>query len=215
LFYPVLKLLNWGLGILAHHTTLVKTVLIPLAAWFIITHTAALGLWSASKLITIATFGEMGIFLKMIGVLRALTAATITWTAALDVNPVVLIVTAVVALGFALYMVIFRFDQVKRKMVDLVNWLQRNSLVWRLISWATGGGFSPPAQRVAASPPPGGALNYGGSVISRNESANAGMLAAATSGGNDGRPIQVNLVVDRRTLASAVARANQDQAARR
>lgn len=59
IFYPVLKGINWALGMLAKHGTVAKWVFAFLAAEFVITHFALLGLWTATKLYNIATLGSI------------------------------------------------------------------------------------------------------------------------------------------------------------
>lgn len=59
-FYPILKLINIGLGFLADHANIAKYVLAILAAEFIVTHSAATGAWLGIRLFRIATFGSIG-----------------------------------------------------------------------------------------------------------------------------------------------------------
>lgn len=89
LFLPVLYPLNFALGILAHHATIVKWVLVPLAAWFVITHGAMLGMWAGGKLLNIMMFGNIAAIRKWIAILmvsegRVATMASLTrlWTLA-------------------------------------------------------------------------------------------------------------------------------------
>lgn len=72
IFYPILKAVNWGLGLLAKHGTAAKIIFAVLAAEFVITHFALIGLWTATKLYNIATLGSLGPLKKMIKFLWAL-----------------------------------------------------------------------------------------------------------------------------------------------
>lgn len=71
-FYPILKLVNFALGFLAKHATIAKFIFAALAAEFVITHFALLGLWSATKLYNVATLGAVKPLLKFIKYLKIL-----------------------------------------------------------------------------------------------------------------------------------------------
>lgn len=72
IFWPALKLVNFGLGLMAKHATLLKYVFAILAAEFIITHSAMMSLWIAQKLFVISTFGTIGPLKNMIKYIRIL-----------------------------------------------------------------------------------------------------------------------------------------------
>lgn len=71
-FYPILKGVNWALGLLAKHGTVAKWVFAALAAEFFITHAYLTGLWAATRLYNIATLGSVGPLKKLIKFLWAL-----------------------------------------------------------------------------------------------------------------------------------------------
>lgn len=134
IFAPLLFALNFSLGLLAKHSWLVKYALVPLAAWFIITHTAMMSLWVASKLLTIATFGLVTALdfeaaaLKLLYVWDFLvttstwiltaalgaqrTAAILAWSATLA--PIALVLIGLAAVAGAIYLIIKYWTELKR-----------------------------------------------------------------------------------------------------
>jgi tape measure domain-containing protein len=292
-FAPILYAVNALLGTAARHGNVLRWVLVPLAAAFLLSHTAMIGMWTAGKLVNIMLLGEAGLVrslfrsmlllltvegrqivasklqllwglrnvanlkkwafatvwlrnsygtattkilannsaaAKAVRVMFLLTnatkkAAVTTWlfTTALLSNPITWIALAVVGLGVALYLVIFRFDLVKRKLQDLVGWLRRNSIIWRLISWATGGGNSGakilPAGGMSNPVTGGGGYGLANSpitpLISPSSTTPSPIPSTAMGGGGNDKPIIVQLHVNRKILAQEVARANADTQARR
>lgn len=89
LFAVPLEILNVGLGFLARHAWIVRYALIPLAAAFILTHGAMLGLYVGNKLLSVMLLGQVGMIKKLgiavftlQGRVLLMTKATRLWTAA-------------------------------------------------------------------------------------------------------------------------------------
>jgi hypothetical protein len=54
---PVLRLVNFFLGILAKHTTILRFILVPMAALWLVIHLRMMGVYIVTKLLQFATFG--------------------------------------------------------------------------------------------------------------------------------------------------------------
>lgn len=237
-FYPILKLVNWGLGFMAKHGTILKYVLAILAAEFIVTHSAILGTWAAMRLFNIATLGAIGplkrfiVFLgyavlgpksmaslnvllgSLSGSMRALALST--WAAA---APFVAWAAAIAAIIYGLR----KLDEhmnTQRKMTEFVGgkW---NPVTWlaypgqKILGRHASGGFTGGGMSLVGEHGPELAHFPRGTQITPNKSVNS-MLPSSTVGGlGNERPIVVQLVVDRQILAEQVARAGADKQARR
>lgn len=75
LLYPFIKLINLGLGFMAHNASWLKYVFAVLAAEFVFTHGRLLLLWGAMKFFRLATFGAIGPLFSFVKVLKALIVA--------------------------------------------------------------------------------------------------------------------------------------------
>lgn len=272
-FWPILQLLNIGLGFLAKHAWLVKYALVPLAAWFIITHSAMIGMWAISRLLTIATFGlvtaldfETAALKLMYAWDLVVTAATWLFTAgtnaataatgllttalgaervaavsawAATLGPIALVAAGLAIVAGWLYLIITRWKEVKNSFGGLPGAIAHpvrefnNPPPKGNQSFLNSMWFGSGAGNIIPFAAKGGTITHSGSVVvgdagpellnlptgasitplSRNSVTPIGGLGDI-AGGN-GQPIVIQLVLDRKIVAEAVAREKQDKEARR
>lgn len=323
LFYPILFTVNTLLGYLAHHAWLVKYVLVPLTAWFILTRSAMLGMYLGGKLLNIMLIGNIKFLWRWFFILRAVEGRTATmlvltrlWSAALKgqiiwttatgartvalasnmtkleriiiatrmniiklvgwiiatsgafwtwltttyaasgamgvlrgaltavkiaaieawaatLGPIAIITAAVIVLAAWLYLVVTRFDQIKKgfgslprtiahPVREIQNNPNKNEPFWRGLlrgqlggSFAEGGITSGGWSLVGEKGPEVLNLPRGSQITPLTNKAVTPIGSLSAIGAGDGRPIVVQLHVNRRVLAEEVVRAKQDTEARR
>lgn len=213
-FYPILKAINFALGLMAKHATVLKFVIAGLAAEFFFTHMAVLLVWAGLTLFKIATLGAVRPVFALINSLRALAAAE--WLAA---APFVAIAAATAAAIIGI-----------RKLDQLTNNNKRTQFKGGplgtlakyvakpgefLLGRHAAGGFTGGGVSMVGEHGPELAMFPRATQIIPSHSVSGALGAMGGFGGGNDRPIVVQLVVDRKVLAEAVARHEQDVQGRR
>lgn len=260
IFYPILKLINAGLGFLAKHATVAKFIFAALATEFIITHSALTGAWLGMKLWRIATFGSIKPIMSLIKYLKIMRTIELAsgikaWSKwAFMQTEVVsklggvrtlvytnngllgrmsrLLLTRVVPglkaaalwgnrvklafLGWSTYIiaVVIGLRRLDKALNNQHKMTQFRGGWWNPVTW-----LAYPGQKIL-----GRHGSSGGGTSSMNiprtnaigsPNANASGQVAVGRLGIPNPVIHTQLIVDRKVLAEAVSRANQDKRARR
>lgn len=262
-FAAALWPLNVVLGFLADNIWIVKYALVPLAAWFIITHTAMLGLWITSKLLTIAMFGETAAVKKLAiilfttaGRMRILNTLTRLWIVLTKGEILVTTFYGVVATksytSVELAVIRARTAVIAMGLAARGSWLAMLGPIGLVIagliliikyhnqikdSFSGGHGVTGVGTRLVGGAGGGGQYT-GGGIAGNFLSAHLGVPGSITGAHKVKQPNAIavgavdpvanfdqwsesqktvvhQLVVDRKVLAEAVARENQDRQARR